>query len=196
MSFATAARFPFERLAIALNSALGTDLSVRDCEVVDNGFSARFSALERRYVYAILNRREPSALLRRYAYHVWTSLDPVAMRAAAGHLIGEHDFRSFCGVPPESGVTVRTVRRLEIERHGDLIRVAVAADGFLHNMVRTIVGTLIECGHGRRDPASIPSILEARDRAKAGLNAPPYGLYLAGVRYEDGYDSYGEPRMF
>lgn len=194
VSLSTAATFPFERLALALNSALPSDVSVRDSAVVDASFSARFSARERTYVYAILNRSAPSALLARRAYHVWRDLDLDRMREAALSLIGEHDFRSFCGVLPEGGVTVRTLRKIALERAGDLIRVEISADGFLHHMVRTIVGTLIECGWGRRDPGSISAVVDARDRAAAGHNAPPHGLYLAGVRYDD-YDSFKEPPL-
>ncbi|HUN29682.1 MAG TPA: tRNA pseudouridine(38-40) synthase TruA [Alphaproteobacteria bacterium] len=196
ISFITARSFPFDRLAIALNSALPYDISVRDVAVVPEGFSARFSARERTYIYAMLSRPDRSALLAHRAYHVYRRpLDLDAMRAAAAYLIGEQDFRSFCGVLPESGVTVREVRSLTIEAFGDLVRLRISADGFVHRMVRTIVGTLVECGLGRRDPATFPAILAARDRRAAGLTAPAHGLYLAGVRY-DGYDSYREPPLF
>lgn len=195
ISFHTSRSFPFERLAVALNSVLPPDVSVREVAIAAPQFSARFSALERTYVYAISNRRERSALLAHRAFHVYRStLDVQAMRAAAQPLIGEHDFRSFCGVLPDSGVTVRTVRTLEINADGDFVRVRISADGFLHRMVRTIVGTLIACGLRRADPASIPAILAARDRSEAGITAPPHGLYLAGVRYPD-YDSYREPTI-
>ena len=196
VSFLTARPFPFDRLTIALNSALPGDLSVRESAVVRNGFSARFSARQRTYVYAILARPQPSALLARCAYHVWSPLDLAPMLEAAAALGGTHDFRSFCGVPPEGDNTVRSIRHLQLERRGELIRIEVAADGFLHHMVRTIVGTLVECGTGRRPPATLPAVLEARARAAAGHNAPANGLYLAGVRYEDGYDSYAEPPIF
>jgi tRNA pseudouridine38-40 synthase len=196
VSFSTARAFPFDRLCIALNSALPADLTVRDVALVDGTFSARFSAIERAYVYAILARIEPSALLRNAAYHVWRPLDPAPMQEASKALIGTHDFRAFCGTPPEGGVTVRTVRRLTIEPRGNLIRLEIAADGFLHRMVRTIAGTLVECGTGRRDPADLESILASRERSAAGHTAPPQGLYLAGVRYQDGYDSYAEPPLF
>lgn len=195
VSFSTRARFPFERLIVALNSALPGDLSVRDYAIVDSEFSARFSARERTYVYAILNRPAPSAILARYAYHVWSPLDVTPMLRGADSLLGERDFRSFCGTLPEGGITVRTVRRLEIVQRGDLLRIDIAADGFLHRMVRTIVGTLVECGTGKRDPATIPSVIEARDRASAGHTAPAHGLFLAGVRYVDGYDSFSDPRF-
>ncbi len=196
ISFITSRSFPFERLAIALNSTLPHDISVRDVATVAHGFSARFSARERTYVYAILNRPDRSALLAHRVYHVYRrSLDLEAMRAAALQLIGERDFRSFCGVLPESGVTVREVRALAIDARDDLVRVQIRADGFVHRMVRTIVGTLVECGLGRRDPSSIPAILAARDRRAAGLTAPAHGLYLAGVRYDD-YDSFAEPPVW
>jgi tRNA pseudouridine38-40 synthase len=196
VSFITARSFPFERLAIALNSSLPHDVSVRDAAIAHEGFSARFSARERTYVYAILNRQDRSSLLAHRAYHVYRrELDLDAMRAGAAHLVGEHDFRSFCGVLPESGVTRREVRAFEITRRGDLVRIEIRADGFLHRMVRTIVGTLVECGLERRDPASLAEVLAACDRRAAGLTAPAHGLYLAGVRYDD-YDSFMEPPVF
>ncbi len=196
VSFETSRVFPWERLRIALNSALPADLTVRDAAVAEPGFSARFSAVERRYVFAILARPAPSALYARWAYHVWRPLGDAAMLAAAAALVGTHDFRSFCGVPPENGNTVRTVRSLALERFGDVLRLEIAADGFLHTMVRTIAGTLVECGTGRRDAAGIGAAIAARDRRVAGHTAPPNGLYLAGVRYQGGYDSYAEPPIF
>jgi tRNA pseudouridine38-40 synthase len=196
ISFRTTRSFPFDRLAVAMNSTLPDDVGIRDVTLVPSNFSARFSAQERTYVYAILNRSSRAALLAHRVFHVYRrSLDLEAMRAAAGYLTGEHDFRSFCGVVPESGITVRTVSSLEISAHGELVRVQISADGFLHRMVRTIVGTLVECGLGRRDPATMPAILDACDRGAAGLTAPPAGLYLAGVSY-DGYDSFEMPPIF
>ncbi|HEY9180382.1 MAG TPA: tRNA pseudouridine(38-40) synthase TruA, partial [Candidatus Baltobacteraceae bacterium] len=153
VSFKTQAAFPFDRLAIALNTSLPGDVRVRDVTLVDDRFSARFSARERAYVYAIHASAQPSALLARYAYHVWRPIDIDAFTAGARALIGEHDFRSFCGMLPESGPTIRTVKFLGVQRRGDLVRVEVRADGFLHRMVRTIVGTLVECATGRRDAA-------------------------------------------
>lgn len=193
VSLSTAADdFPFDRLGVAMRSLLPPDCSVRQAEIVEAVFSARFSARERTYVYAILNRAEPSALLARYAYHVARPLDLEALRAGAAPLVGEHDFRSFAAASPET-VTARTVRRLEIDRRGELIRIEIAADAFLHHMVRTVVGTLVECGAARRDPGEMPAIVAAQNRSAAGSTAPPHGLYLAGVRYADGYDSFAEP---
>jgi tRNA pseudouridine38-40 synthase len=195
VSLSTAARFPYERLAVALRGILPSDLSVRQTDVVEEGFSARFSARRRTYVYAILNRGQPSALLNRYCWHVARPLDFECMRDAGTCLVGEHDFRSFAAAAAEER-TLRTVFGLQLEPRGELVRVEIAADGFLHHMVRTIVGTLVECGTGRRDPAGIPGVLAACDRSAAGLMAPAAGLYLAGIRYAGGYDSFAEPPIF
>jgi tRNA pseudouridine38-40 synthase len=195
VSFTAGARFPFERLLLALNALLPDDLSVREAAIAGDGFSARFAARERTYVYAILNRPARSAVLARYAWHVAGTLDLGAMRAAAEHLIGEHDFRSFATVAPEISST-RTVGRLEIAPAGQVVRLEIAADGFLRHMVRVIVGTLVECGQGRRPPSDLPRVLAARDRTAAGHTAPAAGLCLAGVRYADGYDSYAEAPAF
>lgn len=166
---------------------------MRDAGIAPADFSARFSALERTYIYLILNRPQRSPLYARHACHVWLPLDVEAMIAAAAPLIGEHDFRSFCGMLPESGPTLRTLRAIDIARNGDLIRIEIRGDGFLHRMARNIVGTLVECGTGKREPGSVAHALAALDRSAAGMTAPPQGLYLAGVRYADGFDSFREP---
>jgi tRNA pseudouridine38-40 synthase len=198
VSLATTASFAFERLPIALNAQLPDDCSVREAGIVESGFSARFAALERTYVYAILNRPQPSALLRRYAWHVPQRLNLSALRAAAERMLGEHDFRGFCGAPPEGSAgegasTVRTLSRFEIEQRGALLRLEVVAKGFLHRMVRTLVGTVTEVGRGRRQGGELSEILARGERCAAGPVAPAAGLYLAGVRYADGYDSFAEP---
>lgn len=184
--------FPVEKLPLALNAILPKDVSIRAAVEAAPTFSARFSARSRRYVYAIFRSTQRSALLARYAWHVYRSLDLEVMRAAASHFIGERDFRSFCALP-QSGSTVRNVLALDVKGNGDLVRIDVQADSFLHHMVRAIVGTLVECGQGKREASSIPAALAALDRAAAGPNAPAHGLYLAGVRYEGGYDSYRDP---
>jgi tRNA pseudouridine38-40 synthase len=176
---------------VALRGTLPRDLTLREAAEAEPGFSARFAARERVYVYAILNRPAPSALLARYSHHVPQPLDLTAMREAAAWLVGEHDFRSFSAALADS-MTVRTLRRLAIDPVGELLRLEFAADGFLHHMVRTIVGTLTEVGAGRRRAAELAVIREARDRSAAGFTAPAQGLYLAGVRYA-GYDSFAEP---
>ena len=194
ISFKTAANFPIDRLPIALNSVLPPDVSVRAAAVVGDDFSARFSAIERTYLYVILNRATPSAVLRRYAHHVYQDLSVEAMRAGAAGFLGEHDFLSLCGVLPEHGPTIRTIHAIDLERRGDLLRVRVRGDGFLHRMIRILCGTLIEMGSGRRDPHGAAAILSARDRRAAGYTAPAAGLFFIGVRYPD-FDSLAEPRF-
>jgi tRNA pseudouridine38-40 synthase len=193
VSWKTETAFPFERFAVAANRLLPRDVSIRSVAIVDDDFSARACAVERAYVFAICNTREPAALLARYAYHVWAPIDLNRFRDSAACLIGEHDFRSFCGMLPQRGPTTRTVTKLDAQRNGNMIRIEIRADGFLHRMVRTIVGSLVECAVGRRDTASVRQMLLARDRAAAGLTAPAHGLYLTGVRYRDGFDSFSEP---
>ncbi|MBV9028364.1 MAG: tRNA pseudouridine(38-40) synthase TruA [Candidatus Eremiobacteraeota bacterium] len=189
VTFSTASTFPVERLAVALNASLPRDCSVREAVPVETGFSARFSAIERTYEYAILNRPQRSALTSRYAYHVARPLDEGALREAGAPLLGEHDFRSFAATG-DGGSTVRVLRGLTVERRGELMRIRLVADSFLHHMVRTIVGTLLQCATDSRPGEAVSAILAARDRRAAGPTAPAAGLCLAGVRYPDGYDSY------
>jgi tRNA pseudouridine38-40 synthase len=185
VSFVAHDAFPIDKLSIALNTSLPPDLSARDAARVAPAFSARNSALERRYVYAVLNRRDPSAVLRRFAHHEYRKLDVDAMRAGAAHLIGEHDFVTFCGVLPDRGGTVRTVEAIDITHDGELVRLEVRGAGFLHRMVRIITGTLLDVGAGRSTPNDVAEMLAARDRRRAGTTAPPHGLVLAGVTYRD-----------
>ena len=184
ISFSAHDAFPVERLPIALNSALPPDVSARDAARADPGFSARLSAIERYYTYVVLNRREPSAPLRRWSHHEYRALDLARMERGAAHLVGTHDFLSFCGVPPEFGGTVRTLHALDVERRGELLLLNFRGNGFLHRMVRTIAGTLFDVAAGRREPDDLPAVLAARDRTTAGPTAPPQGLFLTGVRYE------------
>ena len=197
VSLTTDAVFPFDRLPYALNAVLPADCSARESAIVDEGFSARFSALERTYVYAIALRQQRDALTARYAWHVPQRLDLNAMRAAAAQVIGEHDFRSFCSILPvraanEPLTTVRSLCRFTIEPRAGLLRLELTASGFLHRMARSLVGTVVEVGSGRRS-GDLASVLAAADRSAAGSIAPAHGLYLAGVRYDDGYDSFAEP---
>ncbi|TAM72902.1 tRNA pseudouridine(38-40) synthase TruA [bacterium] len=184
-SFATQSAFPLHKLAPALNALLPHDLAVREAEEMPAGFSARFSAQARHYRYAILNRPQRSALLRTRVHHAWHPIDVEIFNRAARAGLGEHDFRAFCGVLPELGGTVRLLREFEAERRGELVMVRVSGVGFLHRMVRVLVGTLVEMAQGRRDPDSLRAILDARDRRRAGYTAPAAGLYFAGVTYED-----------
>ncbi len=185
VSFRAERSFPIERLALAANGTTPADLVVRDAALVDDGFSARFSALERTYDYVIVNRAFPSALWRTRAWHVARPIDDARFVEAAQPLIGEHDFAAFCGEPPEKGGTVRALFAIGLARESELLRVTVRGNAFLHRMVRVLVGTLVACATGYRDVAFAGRALEARDRNVAGPTAPAHGLYLAGVRYAD-----------
>lgn len=188
ISFTIERASPIEKLALALNGCLPADVSVRSADVVADGFSARFDALERRYTYVILNRPERSPALRRYAHHVYRTLDVDVLRRAAGDFTGTHDFVSFCGVLPDDGNTVRMVYGVEAEYDPPMLRLHFRARSFLHRMVRVMTGTLLEIASGRRAPDSIPALLAARDRSLAGVTVPPQGLSFSGVRYAD-FDS-------
>ncbi|TAM58008.1 tRNA pseudouridine(38-40) synthase TruA [bacterium] len=185
VSFVTESPFATRKLVPALAALLPHDVVACEAEEMPAGFSARFSARARHYRYAILNRPQRPALLRARVHHVWQRLDVAAFNRAARAALGEHDFRAFCGVLPERGGTLRRLHDLEAERRGELVLVRVRGDGFLHRMVRVLVGTLVEMAQGRRDPESLASILESGDRRRAGYTAPAAGLYFAGVTYAD-----------
>lgn len=188
ISFTTERTFPIERLALAANSLLPLDVSLREAALVANGFSARLDARERRYTYVIVNRSQPLAVLRRFSHHEHRALDLEALRRAANDFVGTHDFTTFCGIAPKDGNAERTVYAVEVESDPPLLRLHFRARGFLHRMVRVMTGTLLEIASQRRAADSVPALLAARDRAAGGMTAPAAGLFLVGVRYDD-FDS-------
>jgi tRNA pseudouridine38-40 synthase len=157
------------------------DIRIRRAEDADAAFHARFSATARRYSYYM--RTEPTAIWRRFAHVVTFPLDLEAMRSAAGRLIGEKDFTSFTPIRSNDVPTVCDLKDIAVESKDDVVSISVCADHFLHNMVRVIVGTLIEVGRGRMAPEHIDTILCKRDRRAAGPTAPPNGLFLVAVEY-------------
>ncbi|MBL6619900.1 MAG: tRNA pseudouridine(38-40) synthase TruA [Ilumatobacteraceae bacterium] len=181
-----------ENLLHRLNRMCAPDIALRDAEVVSDDFDARFSATWRRYRYTIHHAAAVDPLTADRSWHVPSALDFGAMSAAASELIGEHDFSSFCR-RPDADRPVSLVRRvldISISRRaghgidgGDLI-VEVTGTAFCHQMVRSIVGTLVDVGRGRLSPSDLPAILAARDRSAAGQVAPPHGLVLAEVGYD------------
>ncbi len=191
VSFKAAKEFPGERLSLALNATLPPDVSVREGGIAPPGFSARFDAYERIYEYLILNRAMPSAVLRRWTHHVHRPLDEAELARIGRAMVGTHDFLAFCGVTPEFGGTVRTVNAFDVEREGDIVRIRIAGEGFLHRMVRIAIGTAIEIATGRRHE-DMATIIASRDRQRAGYTAPAEGLFLAGVRYAD-FETYWRP---
>lgn len=183
VSFWTSCPIPVERLPLALNSLLPSDIVAKKANQVSPNFHPRFDATSRVYRYLIDNRPTPSALLRRYAWHIPEPLNVEAMKQAAQYLLGVHDFASFHASGSDLGSTVREMKRIAVVKRGGVISVTMEANAFLYHMARIIVGTLVEIGLGQREPEEMHSILEARDRSVAGKTAPPHGLCLMQVKY-------------
>lgn len=173
--------FP-DNIQKALNSCLPKDIVVKKVEDVALEFHARYSATSKSYRYTILNRKVRSPLDRHYAAFIPYPLDIRSMQDAAVHLVGRHDFRSFQAKAGE-GNSTRTIKSLGVKKRGRFIYIDIEADGFLYNMVRNIVGTLIEVGRGKLKANGTMKILKARKRSRAGPTAPPEGLCLVRVRY-------------
>jgi tRNA pseudouridine38-40 synthase len=182
-SFRTAKAMPPPDWLRALNGVLPADISVLAVESVADDFHARYSARDKRYDYHILHRPARSALLAHRAWHLYGKLDLAAMREAAAALLGPHDFSSFQGHPTDTKNPVCHVMRLALVEEGEVLRLEAVADRFLKQMVRAIVGTLVEVGQGKRPAQAMKTVLEARDRRAAGYTAPAHGLYLVSVRY-------------
>ncbi len=186
-SFAEPEPLPLRAYVQGMNALLPPDVAVRAARLEPDGFDARRSARGKRYRYVIENGPTRAPLSRLRAWQSFRSLDVAAMRAAAAHLLGRHDFAAFRASDCTSRHAVREVRRLEVlGEPGGRIELVVEATAFVKHMVRNIVGTLVEVGEGKRAPTSIPELLEARDRTRAGPTAPPHGLYLEEVFYGPG----------
>ena len=172
---------------LGANSNLPDDICVNWAEPVDDDFHARFSARSRTYQYLILNRNARSGLWRRHTSWIREELDVELMRQGAQFLLGEHDFSSFRAAACQAKTPIRTVYCIDIERRGDLVSLRIRANAFLHHMVRNIAGTLIRIGCGDAEPAWAGEVLAATDRCSAGGKAPPSGLYLVGVAYDESH---------
>ena len=171
-----------EQLLAELRKYLPEDIGIYSCREVSPRFHARLNALEKTYCYRLWNSEAPCVFDRRYVAVMEESLDLEAMRAGAQLLIGTHDFSAFCANKKMKKSTVRTIKCFDVERVSDEIRFTVTGNGFLHNMVRILVGTLIEVGRGERMAQSIPALFGAK-REEAGFLAPGKGLCLMEVRY-------------
>jgi tRNA pseudouridine38-40 synthase len=173
-----------DKVRDALNAQLRPDpISVLACELVPDGFEARFSANARHYLYRIVNRRSPLALERERAWHVIQPLDAAIMHAAAQVLIGHHDFTTFRSTECQAPSPMKTLDRLAVSRHGEEVRIEASARSFLHNQVRSMVGSLKLVGDGKWTANDLQQALEARDRSACGPVAPSCGLYLMKVDY-------------
>ena len=158
-------------------------IAILACEPAAADFHARFSAIERRYRYRIVNRRAPLTLDRDRAWRIIFPLDAAAMHDAAQLLVGEHDFTSFRAADCQAKSPVKTLEQLDVARYGDEIEITARARSFLHHQVRNIVGTLKLVGDGKWAARDVSRALAARDRAAAGQTAPAEGLYLVSVKY-------------
>jgi tRNA pseudouridine38-40 synthase len=176
-------RIPTGGFLRGLNATLPPDMAVREVSDVDAAFDARRSARGKTYRYQIWNHVTRSPLQRRAAWQYRAPLDTQAMREAAAGFVGEHDFRAFRASDCDRKNTVRLIRAFEVERRGALIRCEVEGTAFLKNMVRIMVGTLVQAGHGELDPAGLRRLLEAGDRTQSGVTAPAHGLTLVRVIY-------------
>ena len=169
------------RLQRALNAMLGPEIAVRRAGRAPAGFDARRSATARSYRYRVRVGEVQDPFTTRIEWHRPGEYGLGPMRRAAGLLVGEHDFASFCR--PGGGSTVRRLDRLSVRRVGEAIEIRARAESFLHHMVRSLVGTLLAVGEGRLEAGSMPGVLAASDRSKAGPVAPPHGLTLVSVHY-------------
>jgi tRNA pseudouridine38-40 synthase len=174
--------------AFGANTRLPGDISILWAKHVNEEFHARFSATSRVYRYVLLNRRIRPGLLRDRVSWDYRPLDLKLMRQAAGYLIGEHDFTSYRAVACQASSPVRDLKRLEISQEGELFTFELEANGFLHHMVRNLVGVMLTIGAGEADPVWAQEVLEKRDRTQGGLTAPPDGLYFVGVHYPEHFE--------
>jgi tRNA pseudouridine38-40 synthase len=182
-SFRTASPIEPDRLRKALNTALAPEVVVVRASRAPAGFDARFSASAREYRYRIREAEIPDPFAARFAWDRRDHLSLAPMRAAARQLVGEHDFRSFCRDPGSDRSTVRRLIVLAVRRRAEILEIRAVADAFLHQMVRSLVGTLVAAGEGKLESSDIPDVFAARDRSAAGHLAPPQGLTLERVSY-------------
>lgn len=168
-----------------LNAYLPMDIAVLQVEEVPERFHSRLNATGKTYRYRIWNSPVPNVFERHYLYSLAEPLDLARMREAAALLCGTHDFQSFCRTKPGKKSTVRTISNIEIVAEGSEISLHFTGNGFLHQMVRILTGTLLEVGLGKKEPSDMLTILAAKDRSKAGFLAPSQGLYLQEVFYHN-----------
>lgn len=183
VNFFTNSTIPGEKFREAINVRLPVDISVIKSEEVDVDFHARYSSKGKTYSYTIVHRYERLSLGHQYLYHWRYDLDVEEMKEACKYFIGKHDFRAFMSPGSSIKTTVRTISELYIEQKGDRIKIFITADGFLYNMVRIIVGTLIKVGNKKLKPEDIEGIIVEGNRKRAGMCVPPNGLILEKVFY-------------
>ncbi len=182
----TATTLACGRLTGALNAHLPFDISVLSCHEVSYEFHARYHCVSKEYIYKVWNSPQRNPFQSGYSLHYKYPLDEKAIEHEAESFLGSHDFASFCSAHSKIRSTVRNVNAFKVNRHADELLFCVEADGFLYNMVRIMVGTLLRIEQGKIERGSIPAILAAGDRSRAGITAPAHGLYLNKVNYPSG----------
>ncbi len=183
-NFRTDCTIPIERFPLAVNSRLPADIAVTDAVEAPEDFNAIGSCIKKEYIYKILNRNIRDPFLENRVCFYPQRLDLSRMQAAAQAFEGTHDFRAVRSLGTETKTTVRTVHWCRAEKNGDLITVSICADGFLYNMCRAMVGTMVYASYGKLEPEDIPALLAAGDRRLTGPTMPPQGLYLNRIWYE------------
>lgn len=181
--FDTRARMPAEKISYALNQRLPEDIRIQASDEVPLGWHPRHQNSRKTYEYRIYRNEFPMPVKRLYSYFTYYPMDVERMRRAAAYLVGEHDFKSFCQTGAQVESTVRTIYSIELTEQDRELVIRVCGNGFLYNMVRIIVGTLLEVGYGRKEPQQMQAILEACDRQAAGPTAPAHGLTLYSYEY-------------
>ncbi|WP_096233557.1 tRNA pseudouridine(38-40) synthase TruA [Thermoanaerobacterium sp. RBIITD] len=182
-NFKTKTKIPVEKLPYAINSVLPDDIVVKSAKDVEDNFHSRYSAKGKRYRYIIFNRKFESPILRNYSWHVSYKLSLEKMKNSLCYFKGTHDFSAFKASGSPVKDSIRTVTEISLEKDEDIIKFEIEADGFLYNMVRIIVGTLVDVGIGKIEPIEIKNIIESKNRNMAGKTAPPQGLYLLKIYY-------------
>lgn len=183
--FDTATRIPAEKISYALNQRLPEDIKIQSSCEVGSDFHPRHCVSIKTYQYTILNNPFSIPTVRLYSYFIYKELNIEQMRKAATYLIGEHDFAAFRSLGSYTKTTIRTIRQIEIKKEDKLIVITISGNGFLYNMVRIIVGTLIQFGSGLFLPEYMEQILKSKDRTKAGPTALAKGLTLVKIDYKE-----------
>ncbi|MCP1492116.1 tRNA pseudouridine(38-40) synthase TruA [Peribacillus frigoritolerans] len=184
LHFESPLTFPTENWIKAFSALLPTDIIVLEVDIVPDDFHARFHTTGKEYRYIVARSKLRDPFKRNYAYHYPYPLNVEAMREAISYLIGTHDFTSFCSAKTEVVDKVRTIKEMDFEESDDFLVFRFVGEGFLYNMVRILVGTLLDVGSGKMSPHEMSGILDKKDRSFAGKTAPAQGLYLWKVFYK------------
>lgn len=183
VNFHTTGEIPTDRIGVGTRCLLPHDIVIVGAEEVDEKFHAQYSAVSKIYVYKIYPQVTPNPFLRNYAWHIWRNLNVPAMEEAAQVIVGTHDFSAFRAAGGSTISPVRTIMAVDFQFNDNILEISFLGTGFLYHMVRNLVGTLVNVGLGSCSVKNFQTILESRERKKAGITAPAHGLYLKEVKY-------------